>query len=201
MSETDDKKELTRAERIFVRISIIQTILAVTGFFVGIIALFAALNEADAVRKQQMASVWPYAYMRTVNYGTEGEEKFEVIVGNRGIGPARIQTVEVTLDDQVMLSWGQILREIAGEQSFGISSNRLNGTVLAPGEDMLAFAVEAENASLEIVEETRGLVRSGRVNMKICYCSVFNDCWRVNGAAEETVPVKACEKTDPKNSI
>lgn len=59
--ETDPiESRRDRMERLALRISVVQTALAVMGFFIGSIALYAALNEADAVRKQQQASVWPY---------------------------------------------------------------------------------------------------------------------------------------------
>ena len=192
----DDKLEMTRAERIFVRISVIQTILAVTGFFVGVIALWAALNEADAVRKQQMASVWPFVYMRSINYGVEGEEKFEVVVGNRGIGPARIQFAEVTIDDAAVQSWSDLVRSVAEDKPFGMSNNRVNGSVLAPGEDMVAFAIEARFSSVELVDAVRELANSGRVNLRICYCSVFDDCWIIDGVSETTTPIDECPRHD-----
>ena len=55
--EQEEMQRLSRIERMTLRMSVIQTVLAVTGFCVALIALYAALNEADAVRKQQQASV------------------------------------------------------------------------------------------------------------------------------------------------
>jgi hypothetical protein len=196
-----EKVGMTRAERIFVRISIVQTILAVTGFLVGVIALFAALNEADAVRKQQMASVWPHITVRDINYGEIEGERFEVVVGNRGIGPARVVSAEVLLDGASVESWIKFVEPLSDGQQFSISNFRVSGSVLAPKEDVIAFAINEEYAPKAMIEAVREVVWSRRVNILICYCSVFDDCWRLNAMAEETTAVDKCPAPDAANRI
>ncbi|MEM1397523.1 MAG: hypothetical protein AAGH38_08770, partial [Pseudomonadota bacterium] len=120
--------DLSRAERIFVRISIVQTILAVTGFLIGVIALFAALNEADAVRKQQMASVWPHITIRDFNYGLGGEKSFQLVVGNRGIGPARIMSAEVLLDGKRVKGWQGLVGTLTEGIPTPVSTVRVAGS-------------------------------------------------------------------------
>ena len=94
-----DKSALSRSDRIALRISVAQTALAVVGFLVGLIALYAALNEADAVRKQQQASVWPYLDLAVSNNNVIDNEFTTIAVANKGIGPARIRSIEVQFDD------------------------------------------------------------------------------------------------------
>jgi len=197
----DTAPEMTRAERIFVRISVVQTILAVTGFMVGVIALFAALNEADAVRKQQMASVWPHVTIRDVNYGPSGESRSEFIVGNRGIGPARIVSAEVTVDGRPIQTWRDVVAPLADGKEFSLNTYRISGSVLAPEEDLIAFGIDADYASAELVKAVQEFARTGRINIVICYCSVFDDCWRLDALAEETYPVEECGPPAPENRI
>src|SRR5215510_1732392 len=94
-----DKQPLTPAERIFVRISVMQTALAVIGIFTGAVALYATLNESDAVRKQLDASVWPHVETGSDLYTKEAVARHEEFHGsegplfrftvlNSGIGPA-----------------------------------------------------------------------------------------------------------------
>ncbi len=183
---------MTRAERIFVRISILQTVLAVAGMFTGAIALYAALNEADAVRKQQQAAVWPSVGVTQINYGSPGEERFVINVSNKGIGPARIIAAEVTVDGEPVSSWREVLRTFADGEPFAMSNYRIGGSVLAPGEEVTAVAVELKYSSDEILSGFRELASSGRANLKICYCSVFDDCWRLDALTETTEPVEQC---------
>ncbi len=201
MTQAEGHPELTRAERIFVRISILQTILAVAGMFTGGVALFAALNEADAVRKQQMAAVWPHIVIRDINYGIAGEERFEVVVGNRGIGPARIMSATALIDGEPIDSWADIVRPLAEDGNFRFSNVRVSGSVLSPAEDVIAFAVDAKYTSKQLVDAVQELTQSRRVNVVICYCSVFDDCFRLDGLAETTVAVDMCSAPKRRTSI
>lgn len=181
-------KELTRSDRIAIRMSVAQTVLAIVGFLVGLIALYAALNEADAVRKQQQASVWPHLELAVSNNNVVGNEFTSVAVSNKGIGPARIRSVEVLLDDKAVSDWWGLFDSLAERngEAIIISNAEIYGKVLAAGEeiemmrlDQTALPVtggEAKDYS-DVLTVFRGAVSEGRVRMNICYCSVFDDCW------------------------
>ena len=193
---------LERTERIALRISIAQTILATIGFLIGVVALYAALNEADSVRKQQQASVWPHIRIRDMNIGTVGEERFEVIVGNRGIGPAVVKYVEAVIDGEERTSWHDIVALLPiGDERIGVSNEPILGAVISPNEDITLVSIEARFASAEVVANFRNLVRSDRANLIICYCSVFDDCWRVDAKANETVATPECPAPNPATEL
>ena len=183
------------------RMSVAQTGLAVVGFLVGLIALYAALNEADAVRKQQQASVWPHLRVRDLNIGVSGQERFDIIVGNRGIGPAIVKDVRAFVDGEEMTSWYDIVSLVADGEARAISHEPVVGAVIAPNEDITMVLVEAKYASLEATTAFRELIRSGRANMTICYCSVFDDCRRIDARSNETVAVKACAAPNAETEL
>ncbi|MFC2951355.1 hypothetical protein ACFOOP_05415 [Marinicaulis aureus] len=184
----EKKVELTRSDRIAMRMSLAQTVLAVVGFLVGLIALYAALNEADAVRKQQQASVWPHLEIAVSNNNVVDNEFTMIAVSNKGIGPARIRSVEVLLDDEPVSNWWALLGSLVESDGDAIliSNADIYGKVLAAGEeieimrlDQTALPVtggEAKDYS-EVLASLRGAISEGRVRMNICYCSVFDDCW------------------------
>ncbi|MEO1029724.1 MAG: hypothetical protein AAFX02_11790, partial [Pseudomonadota bacterium] len=64
-----------------------------------------ALNEADAVRKQQQAAAWPFVYASTVNNNLPGDESFSVDVANKGLGPAKIVSAVVLINDEPVANW------------------------------------------------------------------------------------------------
>ena len=200
-SEEERLSRLERTEQIALRISVAQTILAVIGFMVGVVALFAALNEADAVRKQQQASVWPHIRIRDMNIGVVGQERFDIIVGNRGIGPAVVKYVSAVIDGEEKLSWNDIIKPLADEKRFGMSTESVISAVIAPNEDITLVSLEAQYSSVEIVMAFRDLVRSERANLIICYCSVFDDCRRVDAKTNETVEVDHCPAPHPKSQL
>ena len=184
------KEDLTRAERIAMRMSMAQTILAVIGFVVGAIALYAALDEADAVRKQQQASVWPFVEVTLSNNNVEGDEFIAIGVENKGIGPARIRNVAVFLDDKPRSDWWDLIKTSAalGEQPLYLTNEDLYGKVVAAGEEILLVrmdksSVEPQDGEVdhhELLRRFRTVFGEGRFRMEACYCSVFDDCWLLN---------------------
>ena len=58
-------------ERSFLRLTFWQTLLSLAGVFTGAVALYAALNESQAVRQQTAATVWPYVQY-TINDFDDG---------------------------------------------------------------------------------------------------------------------------------
>jgi hypothetical protein len=195
------EERMTRAERVFVRINVVQTVLAVAGVFTGAVALYAALNESAAVRRQSEAAVWPHIRVTDLNYGVPGEERFDIIVGNRGIGPARIKQVKLTVDGQEYLSWYDVVSLVDQDGEFGISNNVLSDAVLSANEDIIAVSLDARFASKETTLAFRDLARSGRANLEICYCSVFESCWRLNAQDRSTAQVDRCQPSNPESEL
>ncbi len=182
------KPELSQSDRIALRMSAAQTVLAVVGFLVGLIALYAALNEADAVRKQQQASVWPHLDIAVSNNNIIDNEFTTIAVANKGIGPARIRSVEVRLDDAPVSSWWALLGAV-GEgdgDAILISNADISGKVLSAGDEVELMRLDKAAIPVtggeprdysEVLAGLRSAIAGGRVRMNICYCSVFDDCW------------------------
>lgn len=192
---------LTRAERINLQISVTQTVLALAGIFIGSVALYAALNEADAVRKQLQASVWPHVSVSTMNYGVVGEERFEVLVGNQGIGPAVVESFKVSVDGEYQNSWFEVIGKIAGGRPFGISNAQLNGAVLPANEQVVASSMQVPYVSKELVDDFRELMLGDRSDWMLCYCSVFDECWLIEKNAQKPQPTDACPARDPESAL
>ncbi|MEM9169744.1 MAG: hypothetical protein AAGC56_08825 [Pseudomonadota bacterium] len=203
------KEDMTRAERIFVRISILQTVLAVAGMFTGAVALWAALNESDAVRKQQQAAVWPRIDIAVTNNSVDAYPYTSVSASNNGIGPARVQYIAAYVDAAVQNDWWRVMEATAGVDGGAVmlSNADLNGRVLAAGEtrelvrvDSRAMPEEAAISSSELRGLFSAAVDEGRVKLAVCYCSVFDDCWLAEtDSGVEPVMVDACPAKGDEN--
>ena len=80
-------------------------VLAVAGLFTGAVALYAALTESDAVRRQAAAAVWPYVQLLSWDSIAPGEEFFRISMTNSGVGPARIEAVRLKLEGATATTW------------------------------------------------------------------------------------------------
>lgn len=184
-SDSNDKS-LTRLESTLVRVSVFQTILAVVGILTGCIALYAALNEADAARKQQIASVLPEVIFAN-SYNNDPERpRFSYIVVNNGIGPGRIRSMRIRVDDKAVPTWTAMLEELGGDVG-NYGQSQIAGRLVQAGETISVFeTTNAQTANLIIANRNR-------IKREICYCSVFEDCWLpATSVTELPEPVDQC---------
>lgn len=195
----------------------LQVVPGVVGMFIGVLALYAALSEAEAVRKQQQAAVWPYVELTAEQHGLPGERNIELLVTNKGIGPARILYFDVSVDGEASATWQDVFFSLfANDKDADVnlrvvtSDKGVTNTVLSPEERVQFFYISQQDANrlAELQDEAEaqrtrdyqlraidklldGLV-TDRVIFHACYCSVFDDCWEVKSNSRDRKKVEAC---------
>lgn len=175
--------ELSRSERIFVRISVWQTVLSLVGLFVAVVALYAALNESEAVRRQTAAAVWPYLQLTVNDHVAAEDALFELSLTNAGVGPTHIRDMRVTLAGQHVATWEEMLDSIdARPESF--SQNAANRRVIRPGESVVIFGTRDRRA----VQALRAVVANPENAIEFCYCSIFDECWFADSRETDAMP-------------
>ncbi len=182
-------------ERTFLRLTFWQTILSVAGVFTGAVALYAALTESQAVRQQTAATVWPYVQFMIKDGGDAESAFFHLSLENVGVGPARMRSMQLTHQGKAMPNWQSLTELLLGKEAelgthFGKSD--VSRRVLAPGDAVVAFQTDDTELALSMQEA----VYSGAVELTYCYCSIFDECWRISSAkaaAENPMgPVAEC---------
>lgn len=186
MSEQPNEKELTTLERTFVKVSIFQTILAVVGILTGCIALYAALNEADAARKQQTASVLPEVIIANSYNRSPEDTRYSFITVNNGIGPGRIRSMRISVGSEAVKTWGEMLAKIGQERPF-YGQSQIAGRLVQSGETISIFNTRDAEIVNSIAENR------SRIKIEYCYCSVFDECWLPPPSVTELPkPVNQC---------
>ncbi|MEZ5557325.1 MAG: hypothetical protein R3E86_02085 [Pseudomonadales bacterium] len=181
---------LSHAERLFVRMSLWQTVLSVAGVFVGIVALYAALNESEAVRLQTAAAVWPFVQLSILDFQTEDGAGFTLTLENSGVGPARLRAMRVVIDGQPRSTWRDAVTALVGGEPPLFAQNFASNRVLSPGERIDIFST----SDPQLVAMLRERVSMADNSIAYCYCSIFDDCWVADsrGIGQEPEPVAAC---------
>ena len=179
---------MTRAERIFVRINIVQTILAVAGVFTGAVALYAALNESAAVRRQAEAAVWPIIQLHTSDFMSEESAGFTVSMRNTGVGPGRMESMRVRIGGDAARDWIHAIELAGGDPSINMSKSSVANRVIAAGETVNLFAVSDRNLVAAMTE----LAATGDAQIDYCYCSIFDACWSFETVIAKAQQVKVC---------
>ncbi|WP_299526869.1 hypothetical protein [Winogradskyella sp.] len=157
------------------RLQSFGTILALV---ISVIAMVTSIYEANIMKSQQKAMVWPYL-KTTQSYSNEG---FNIKVFNNGIGPALVKSVEVSFKNHPLKDIDELLDSLKPDRTFGydiLKTNDVNNYVFKPGEEQVLMG-------LSWTDETRDLLENLQyVNIKIAYESVLGDYW-VYDARNET---------------
>lgn len=181
---------MTRAERLFARIAILQTFVSAIALIVGVAALYAALVESSAVRKQLDATVWPYMTLGpSFNVTADGQPRLNLVALNSGIGPAKIRHLRLEVDGKPVRNWNELFTALEIKLPDGYVQSQLTWRVIQSGERLDVLTLEGTPAQKLRLE-------GARLSWQLCYCSVFDDCYLLQSRAVEPAPVAQCPRQD-----
>jgi hypothetical protein len=187
----------------------LDIVLALSAMFVSVISLIVAVAHgrtmermADANARMVQANSWPFVQFGTHNTDEHGSANVRLVLSNEGIGPARIETFELWWNGKPMSS-PQALIEACCATTPTLRS-QLRGTVwafgsLAPsilraGDHTDFFAMLGDPHNTDVWSKFN--VERDKITVRVCYCSVFDECWRGSGITTHADPVSSCPKPD-----
>jgi len=166
---------------------------AVVATFVGVCALFVSGYTAYVQRQQVRAAVWPI-----LEFGSSNTPDIHFTLANKGVGPAIIRHVVVTVDGQPVTTWTAALEKILGPGNHRSESD-ISGHVLSAGESMIVFTPrDPENNPLSdqsnplFVKMNRD---RERIAVEICYGSTLGEYWTLRASEKShstTTEVHSC---------
>jgi hypothetical protein len=175
--------------------------LALSAFFIGLISLSVAIHHGKTMDKLVASNSYPNI---DIEQGNEEDlhdglgQRRVVYIGlvNTGIGPARIRAVEVTVGGKPIADFHALLDACCTEASDGAPpkthlfySGDLRGSMLPAGKFVRLFswpeaAADPRWARLEALRS--------RVDIRVCYCSVFEECYVHDSRNTEPARISAC---------
>lgn len=158
---------------------------------VSLAALIVSFMEANTVRAAARAETWPYLSV-DVTYNAEG---FSYALTNKGVGPARVRDTKVYFKGERVTSFDSIILDILGpDDAFSYDRYRASSAkrrVVSPRERVNLFGVDWFDASRRLSE---ALARD--LELEVCYCSIYDDCWISRLESEEPEPISQCRPDD-----
>ena len=156
--------------------------------FVAVSALVVSAYQTYIMRQQQKMSAWPYLQLYSSNADGAG-----LFMRNVGLGPVLVRSVEVSIDGRPARRWGDVFRAVRGGDSAQANSTVTSdvgpGSVLLPGGTTEVLRVVAPAALVTLMHEAASRDRLVR---RVCYCSLYQDCWLSDSRLREPAPVRAC---------
>ena len=180
---TDNPPASTPARELLKRIDIGLTT-GIVAVFISFLALIVAWNQTRLASDTAKASVLPIVDV-DLGYVVDGEALFfEVKLDNVGVGVADIYSLR-TLKD------GEPFADEAAFQSSVMSPNMVAWSEAIDGEAVNYLAPNESTTPLRYLIRNPYQARSNDyldgslgepmagVDVEVCYCSVFDDCWTV----------------------
>lgn len=181
---------MSGTEKRLVRLSFWQTVLSVVGVFIAVLALYAALNESQAVRQQTAAAVWPFVQMSVADYDTGDTAGFALSFSNAGVGPALVRSVRLVIDGQPMRDWAHVIDHLGGTLDERVGRTSVSERVISPDRSIDLITVTAP----ELARQFQSIMDDPHSAITYCYCSIFDDCWLADSRspALNPEPVSMC---------
>lgn len=138
---------------------------AIIASLVGLLAVVVAGYTAYIQRQQVRAQVWPYLI------SGNNDLTQSLTVGNKGVGPALVQSVQVLIDGKPRADWEHVLVAL-GIPPHHFTQTSLNHEVLSPGEELKIIRFPDAKLWQRFHDAA-----AGRIGIDICFCSTLGDCW------------------------
>ena len=147
--------------------------------------------QTELMQTQSRASVWPYVAIGNDEDTTAGEETFSWHTENNGVGPARIESVQVLLDGKPYRNWREMYAALAPGKEFHARMSSLSGLVLPPSLNR-----ETTVEMIKLTDHERARIFQAAVDrtlIEVCYCSIYDECWTATSRNPKKKPVPRCD--------
>jgi hypothetical protein len=168
--------------------------------FVSVTSLCVAIEHGRTMQRLVEANSWPILQFETHNVGgpTNSDSVVRLEIINAGVGPARIETFELWWKGQPISSIAKLIqvcctatteqRTQANTSAWSVGP--VSPNILRAGDhvDFLSLPESAQNHELwSKFNEERD-----NITVRMCYCSVFDECWRSSGTTTHAERIESC---------
>ena len=155
--------------------------LPIAALFVSLVSIYIAWHHGQVMKelvhqneKLVEANSLPYLQVD----GSDANGRVTFYATNEGVGPAKIVTAELLVDGRPVQTLHQLIDAccVKGDYS-GIATSTLYGRMVRPGDTVpyVDFPLRGSNRAQVVALDTAR--KASRIATRLCYCSVFNDCW------------------------
>jgi hypothetical protein len=176
---------------------------AFSALFISVVSLGVAIADgrimekmAEANARMVAANSWPFLSYGAGTVTTNGVARINMHVANTGVGPAKIESAELTWKGAAYRSDLDFLKACCDLDSASakfVDSTILSNEVLSAGQS-IEFLGLAQPASPAAFAALQRAVVSHELQLNVCYCSIFDECWKsdLTTLSLKPEPVQAC---------
>lgn len=176
--------------------------LAVSAAVVSLVSLWLSLHSAHSMEKLVAANSYPYLE-RMMNASSpmpfpgkdQVRERVEYFFQNNGVGPARIDWVQVTFKDKAVADLSALLEACCAgtrQDAAGLfRRGNIDSALVRPGAALSMFSWDEPVAPNPVFEALHRQMRD--IKVTACYCSVFDECYIARPQSRKPEPVEECK--------
>jgi hypothetical protein len=176
--------------------SVLDFILGGLAVFLSMVSIFIALHHGRTMERLVEANSWPNLNYFSGNLSDdETHPEIRLVLRNTGVGPARIDTLELFYKDKPYATPKEFLAACCGKGPMEDVVDQASGMVLPARESItfLRLLHEPDDvAAWDALNKERFSVR-----VRACYCSVFDECWVMDSTQRRPERTHECEPSQP----
>ena len=171
-----------------------EKIMSSSALFISVISLIALLyqsylarEENKLMQKQQSASVLPYLSQ----WITNSSEGFKFVIGNKGVGPAFIEKVELTLDSTYTFNntdefFAHIFETNKGLDSINYLTSTFKKGIVLPANETIELIHIIDRKDIQAFNKA---LSKRDLRFLIEYEDVYGARWSISNTAESDIPL------------
>ena len=178
---------------------------------ISCLSIVLAYLSSNSLERIERASAWPFLQLESGNNVGDYEEMY-FLVRNAGTGPARIHSIKYILDgspvssDFVLDSIAQrccadarsaMMSTSGGDLPAGygnIRSAPLTPSFLAASGETVYLSWRKTSANDVLWRAIDKARYTKRIGLRVCYCSVFDECWVTETSMFPPKQVASCSR-------
>jgi hypothetical protein len=169
-------------------------ILGVCAVSISLVSIFLAIQNGKAMERLVQTNSWPFIRTTYSTSNLDGTPHNHLDIANKGVGPASVESLEVLLDGRPMNSARALLNAILNRTTVAPRPRILESSVvhdvLTAKEQVSFVDFNREDFSTEDYAAIKSALP--KLEFRVCYCSVFDECWIADSNKERPAKVKTC---------
>jgi hypothetical protein len=178
--------------------ALIDYILGGTAVFLSMVSVFIAVRHGQTMEKLVAANSWPNVSYGTGNQSEDGQrDEVTFTLRNTGVGPARIETFELFYKGKPMATLRDLKAACCANQhgKYYFTSSSVLDEVM-PARDSIEFLGLPRDKNPPEIWDVLNTERFN-VSVRICYCSVFDECWAMDSRQRRPERQDQCAPSQP----
>lgn len=179
----------------------LDLLVGLSALLTSMVSIVIAVRHGETMEKLVEAQSWPNVGLDSSDF-VDGRAIVKLTLRSNGSGPARIKSLALFHAGRPVANWPELFRAcctssakiampaLMQEVGPALLSGTPIGSVMLPGDERLILSLErtAGNAVLW----RRFNDERSKLSFKLCYCSVFDECYLGSSNQQEPIHIEAC---------